>query len=92
MAAPLGNQNAAKGKAWADAIRRAMARAEADGSNKAINALADKLLEKAADGDMAALKEVGDRLDGKPSQPVGGAEDLGPIEASIRVLYGDGPA
>ena len=38
--------------------------------------LADKLIDKALDGDHQALKEVGDRLEGKIVQPVGNAHDL----------------
>lgn len=67
-----GNNNATKNRPWAEAIRRAMARAEADGNYKSLNALADRLLEKAAEGDMAALKELGDRLDGRPAQAIVG--------------------
>ena len=62
-----GNQNAAKGKPWTDAIKRALARAE-DGSARSLNALAEKFLDACAEGDMAALKELGDRLDGKARQ------------------------
>ena len=57
-----------KGRPWADAIKRALARAEAAGNGKDLNSLADKLLEAVANGDLAAAKELGDRLDGKPHQ------------------------
>src|SRR5438046_7185753 len=70
--APRGNNNAGKAKDWENAIRRALARAEAEGSGKCLNRLADQLLTKAAEGDMAALKEIGDRLDGKPAQVIAG--------------------
>ena len=32
--------------------------------------MAEKLYEKAAEGDLAAIKEVGDRLDGKATQQI----------------------
>jgi hypothetical protein len=68
--APLGNQNAAKGKRWSDAIDRALAkRCKGDGI-KALDELAEKLLSKADEGDMSALKELGDRIEGKPQQQV----------------------
>lgn len=72
MAAPLGNQNAAKAKLWTAAIERAL---EKRGVSKveALDSLAEKLLMKADDGDMQALKELGDRLEGKPKQQI----DLG---------------
>ena len=73
-----GNHNAEK-KQWRAAINRAL---EKRGANKieALDALAEKLLANAEEGDMAALKELGDRLDGKPAQAIiGGDEDTPPI-------------
>jgi hypothetical protein len=67
--APVGNKNAAKGKAWADAIKRALGRRGPD-AFKAIDDLADKLLDLGMAGDLSALKELGDRLDGKSVQQV----------------------
>jgi hypothetical protein len=76
MAAPLGNKNAAKAKVWHAAIMRALERRKpADERIQAIDELADKLLDLVAMGDLAALKEFGDRLDGKPHQSVGVAGD-----------------
>jgi hypothetical protein len=72
--APPGNTNQSKGKPWADAIKRALAR-RADGDFQDINKLADTLLNKAAEGDLGALKELGDRLDGKPAQTIAGDPD-----------------
>lgn len=60
--------NKGKDKPWSDAIRRAMHRTLEDGKTKRLDALANKLLDRALDGDVAALKEFGDRIDGKPSQ------------------------
>lgn len=54
---------------WADALRRAIKRRE-EKDPQALERLADVLLRKADDGDMAALKELGDRLDGKAAQQV----------------------
>lgn len=76
MGAPLGNQNAAKAKVWHAAIMRALERRKpADERVQAIDELADKLIELVAEGDLAALKEFGDRLDGKPAQSVTVAGD-----------------
>jgi len=82
MAAPLGNQNAAKAKVWSAAIQRALERRQpADERIKAIDELADVLLSKCATGDLSALQELGNRLDGKPAQAVllGGDENSGPV-------------
>lgn len=69
MGPPLGNQNAAKDKDWISAIRRALARAENEpDGHRTINHIADKLLEKAAEGDLTAIALLGDRLDGRPQQ------------------------
>jgi hypothetical protein len=69
--APSGNQNAKKGKAWADAIRRAVReKYEGEDYEAKLAQLARKLVDAADDGDMAALKEVGDRHDGKAHQSV----------------------
>jgi len=64
MAAPLGNKNAIKAKPWGDAINRALLA----NKGKKLRALADRLIDRALEGDVAALKEVGDRVDGKVPQ------------------------
>ena len=83
MGAPIGNKNGAKAKVWHAAIMRALERRDqsrADGI-KEIDALAEKLLTLVAAGELNALKEFGDRLDGKPAQAiVGGDEDDPPIK------------
>lgn len=77
--APEGNKNAAKGKAWADALRAELAQFE-DHERKierghALRAIARKVVAKAIDGDKDAMKEIGDRLDGKPSLTVTGPDN-----------------
>lgn len=62
--APLGNNNAGKNKVWRDALDRAIA--QDDG--KRLRAAAEKLLDLAEAGEGWAVKELGDRLDGKAAQ------------------------
>ncbi len=62
--APLGNQNARKGKSWLDALKTEIAFDDGARLQKA----ACQLLNKAAEGDLAAIKELADRLDGKATQ------------------------
>jgi hypothetical protein len=89
MAAPLGNQNAAKAKVWKAAIDRALetrTKSRTDGK-KEIDALAEKLLDLVATGDLPALKEFGDRMDGKPAQAIiGGGEDDPAISVKSEVV------
>lgn len=75
--APLGNTNFKDGKIWRDAIKRAVL---AD-DGKRLRAIAEKLLDKASEGDVAAIKELGDRIDGKAAQAVmlAGDEGGGPV-------------
>jgi len=65
MGAPEGNINW-KGKVWNDALRRAIVQDDGLRLRKA----AEKLLDKAADGEAWAVKEIADRLDGKAAQDV----------------------
>ena len=53
-------------------------RQPADQRVKAIDELADKLIDLVAAGDLTALKEFGDRLDGKPAQAIIGGDDGDP--------------
>lgn len=85
MAAPAGNQNAAKAKVWHAAIMRALDKRGAGDRLKALDELAEKLLQAVETGDLAALKEFGDRIDGKPAQQVTLASDPeAPFTISIR--------
>ena len=83
MAGALGNQYSTRARVWRDAIDRAI---ERRGANKtraeALDALAEKLLAKCDEGDMAALRELGDRLEGRPTQIIGGDSDA-PLHAII---------
>ena len=72
-----------KEKPWADAIKRALARREHTGSGADLNRLAEALLDKGAEGDMAALKELGDRLDGKVPQAIVGDADFDPVRLVV---------
>ena len=68
-----GNRNA-EAKPWAAAIRAALAK-RGTAKLDALTEIAGKLLDKAADGDTQALKELGDRLDGKAHQTIAAEVD-----------------
>lgn len=76
MGAPLGNQNGRKGK-WAEALARAVEVEDPIARRRRLDAIAERLLQKAEEGDIQAIKELGDRLDGKPGQAltIGGDQD-----------------
>ncbi len=76
MGAPVGNQNAAKAKVWHAAIMRALKKRSKTDQLEALDDIADKLIEACATGDLPALKELGDRLDGKASQPLEHSGDM----------------
>jgi len=80
--APKGNQNASKGRMWQDALKKALrdfSRAAIPGdentapksaieAGRALQAIAQTVVEAAIDGDWWAVAEIGNRLDGKPAQ------------------------
>jgi hypothetical protein len=75
MGAPLGNQNAVRAKRWQDAINRALDKRSRVAGIEALDELAEKLLVLADEGDLGALKELGDRIEGKPAQTLGIGQD-----------------
>jgi hypothetical protein len=65
----------ARPKIWRDAINRAIKRRE-ERDPQALEKLADVLLQRVAEGDIPAIKEFGDRVDGKVTQTHAGDEEL----------------
>lgn len=86
MPAPIGNTNAQKGRLWNQAIMRALARRSKVEQIEGLDALADKLLKLCDEGDLAALKEFGDRIDGKPKQQIDFSDDDG--NATLMLVAG----
>jgi ribosomal protein L17 len=70
--APVGNENSSReNRLWGNTIRRAAVQ-----DAERMRRIAEKLLTMAELGDVQAMKEIGDRLDGKPKQTVAGDEDM----------------
>lgn len=83
MGAPIGNTNSANGRRWRAAINRALEKRAQSRSDviEALDELAEKLLALCDTGDLPALKELGDRLDGKAAQSIAlTGEDGGPVQ------------
>lgn len=77
-------------KFWADAVRRAVHRRleETEGQPRKLEVLADRLVDAGLDGDIQALKEIGDRLDGKPkTQAEVSGPNGDPIPHSLTVRF-----
>ncbi len=72
--APEGNNNAGKGREWRDAIRYELAKLgkELDGNDpaykKGLRQCAAEFIKATMSGEAWALKELGDRTDGKSTQ------------------------
>jgi len=81
--APVGNQNASRGKRFASVLEKRIAEL------RAMDGIVDALITKALDGDMSAIKEVADRLDGKPRQQVdlGGQDGENPLVTAINIRF-----
>src|SRR4051812_24944626 len=67
MAGVKGRSGKPKGKPWGDALRMEIAAAGED-NPRALRSIAQKALHLAATRDTQGIKEIGDRLDGKPAQ------------------------
>jgi len=70
MPGTIGNQNARRAKELRDALNYALNNFENSAVKKgqALRAIGNKLVEMGLDGNLAAIKEIGDRIDGKPAQ------------------------
>lgn len=76
-----------KEKSFANMLNIAINEATESGGTK-LRAVADALVEKAMAGDVQAIKEVADRLDGKPAQAIiGGDEDDAPLRHALTVKF-----
>ena len=73
-------------KTFANMLRVAISEAHGEGGTK-LRAVADALVKKAMEGDVAAIREIGDRLDGKVPQALEHTGDEGgPISLTFSWL------
>jgi hypothetical protein len=82
MARPPGSEN--KDKPYREALRRAIARADQNENDPhALDRIAERHLAQAASGDMQAIRELADRLDGKATQLLGGDKEAGAVNINV---------
>lgn len=65
-------------KPFRDALRLVIA--DAEDNPRKLRKIAEKLFDEAAQGDVLAIREIADRLDGKVPQGIGGDDELGPVQ------------
>lgn len=90
--APKGNKNGAHDKPWTNALERALAQYNEGGvkAGQALRRIADGVVRDAIGGDAIARREVFERMDGKPVQPVAGTVDTTLTVQLVR--FGNSPA
>jgi hypothetical protein len=91
-----GNKNATKNRPWADALRKELTQ-----NPDALARIAKKVVALAEEGDQNAIREIGDRLDGRPQQTQdvsiehsGGIDirDVAETDRLVRLALGAGSA
>lgn len=86
MAAAPGNQYASKARKWTQAIERALAKRSLAEQRETLDDLADVLIMEAMKGEQWAVKELGDRLEGKPAQGlIVGGDPENPLQVIGRI-------
>lgn len=76
-------------KLWRDALHIAVKRIAVDDKGEErqrLAMIAEKCALMALDGDMAAIREIGDRLDGKAVQAIAGDPD-NPLQIEFVTIY-----
>jgi hypothetical protein len=75
-----GNQNARKAKLWEQALKRALARSSGSTVDAGLDKIADIVVTNALNNDARSIDEIGNRMDGKPAQSIGGDPDAPPVK------------
>ena len=90
--APVGNHNAAKAKRWQQAIDRALAKRSKAAGIEELDRLAELFLQAVEDmtvptdkrgPSIDGFKELGDRVEGKVTQPISGDPDGTPLVVNL---------
>ena len=86
MANPRGQQ---RDKPFRDALRLEIAAAQDADDYRSLRTIARRLLGEAAGGDVAAIREIADRIDGKVPQAVVGDDDHPPVLGALNIRIVD---
>ena len=81
--APKGNENARKGKLFYGELRKVLVQNDA----LKLRSIAEKLVEAAEEGEPWAVKEIMDRMDGKPIQATSIENPDGSAITGIQVTF-----
>ena len=80
MGGTIGNKNSSKdNRVWGKTVRKLAVQED----YKRIHKVAEALFRKAEEGDVSAIKELGDRIDGKSMQEITGSSDA-PITVIVK--------
>ena len=80
MSGTIGNKNSSKdNRVWGKVVRKLAVQED----YKRIHKVAEALFRKAEDGDISAIKELGDRIDGRAQQTISGDSDA-PITVIVK--------
>ena len=92
--APNGNTNAVKGMECRQALKRALSRKSGKTYREGLDKVMDEYVTQACAGESWAIRDMIDRLDGKPAKAVTlSAPDGGPVEISAieRTILDEAP-
>ncbi len=70
MARPVGSKTQNNNKPWKEALLLAVNAKPKGNKEKNLRLIAEKCVASAVEGDMQAIREIADRLDGKPIQGI----------------------
>lgn len=91
--APINNDNAHRGHEFKQAIKRALTRLSAEqGDDRpsfraGLDRVAQKYIQSANAGELAAIRDMADRLDGKPAQSIDVSGELNiPLSGTVKFV------
>lgn len=75
-----------RSKKFRDALDIEIAALAQDDDRRGLRAVARKLIALAVEGDIAAIRELADRVDGKVPQAIGGVDEEGDLTPLVPII------